>query len=118
MGQDERVYVCDRENHRIQIFDADGQYITMWTNVRRPTDIAADADGVFYVSEVYIERDRLGPMDKLPEGSHRVSVLDNQGEVLSRWDARLAHGLWVDAPGDIYLAVPGDKSVRKYIRKA
>ena len=41
-----RVYVCDRENHRIQIFTTDGQP-TMWTDVQQPMDISIDPEGVF-----------------------------------------------------------------------
>ena len=65
-------------------------------------DIAVDKDGAFYVSEVYVEQDRLGRLDLLSEGEHRVSILDENGEILCRWDAALAHGIWVDSRGDIY----------------
>src|SRR5262245_18254808 len=30
---DGKVYVCDRTNRRVQIFSADGQYLTMWTGM-------------------------------------------------------------------------------------
>ncbi len=40
-----RVYVCDRENHRIQVFTTDGQPITMWTDVQQPMDISIDPRG-------------------------------------------------------------------------
>jgi len=100
------VYVCDRENSRIQIFAADGRFVSMWTDIHRPTDIAQDRDGTLYVSE--LEHDGSGP---------RISVLDKQGAVLARWKSRSAHGLWVDSHGDIYLALTGDKSVDKYVRR-
>ncbi len=32
----DRLYVGDRENNRIQVFDADGNFITQWTNVGAP----------------------------------------------------------------------------------
>ena len=106
VGQDGQVYVCDRENSRVQIFSADGQYIAMWTDMRRPLDIAVDRDGVFYISQ--------RPEDGVPP---QVSVLDHTGAVLARWDSRSAHGLWVDSRGDIYLALTGDMSVAKYVRQ-
>src|SRR5690606_37188730 len=31
-----KVYVADRENHRIQVFDGNGQYLTEWHNLHRP----------------------------------------------------------------------------------
>ena len=103
---DGKVYVCDRENSRIQVFDGEGNYLSMWTDVHRPTDISLDGDGVFYVSELDVEGS--GP---------RVSVLDGEGNMLTRWDSRSAHGLWVDSRGDIYLALVGDRSVDKYVRQ-
>ena len=46
----------------------------------------------------------------------RISVLDNEGKVLALWPSRSAHGSWVDAHGDIYLALGSEKSVDKYVR--
>lgn len=113
-----RVYVCDRENHRIQVYDAEGSHLASWDNVRRPMDIAVDSDGALYVAEVYVEQDRLGRLDLLPEGEHRVSVLDENGTLLCRWDAALAHGIWVDGQGDVYLAASEAQAVHKYINQA
>lgn len=100
-----RVYVCDRENSRIQVFTAEGQYLTMWTDVHKPTDVSLH-EGVFYVSEL------------ADEGSPpRISLFDDQGRLLARWQSRSAHGLWADSRGDIYLALTQDKSVDKYVRQ-
>ena len=30
------VYVADRENHRVQVFDSNGKYETQWNNLHRP----------------------------------------------------------------------------------
>ena len=40
-----------------------------------------------------------------------------EGEVLARWPSRSAHGSWVDAHGDIYLALTAEKSIDKYVRQ-
>jgi len=45
-----RVFVCDRENDRIQIFDADGGYLKWWTDLPLPGDLYI-RDGVAYVVE-------------------------------------------------------------------
>ena len=39
VDDDGRVYGCDRENSRIQIFDGDGNFITEWTDMSAPGDI-------------------------------------------------------------------------------
>ena len=106
VGQNGRIYLCDRENSRIQVFSADGQYITMWTDMNRPLDISQDRDGIFYISE------------RAENGTPpQISVLDGEGKVLARWPSRSAHGSWVDAHGDIYLALTADQSVDKYVRQ-
>jgi DNA-binding beta-propeller fold protein YncE len=106
VDRDSRVYVCDRENNRIQVFAADGQFITMWTDLRRPLDISMDRDGILYISE--------GGVDGL---SPRISLMDKQGHVVARWDSLSAHGSWVDAHGDIYLALGTRARVDKYVRQ-
>ena len=106
VDRDGTVYVCDRENSRIQVFSADGQFLTMWTDLRRPLDISIDRDGIFYISE--------GAVNGL---SARISLLDKQGTVVARWDSLSAHGSWVDAHGDIYLALGARARVDKYVRQ-
>src|SRR6266508_1203052 len=49
---DGRVFVCDRENDRIQIFSPTGELINTWTNVTRPGDLFIDGNGVVYVGEM------------------------------------------------------------------
>ena len=101
-----KVYVCDRENHRIQVFSAEGESLAVWDDIQRPMDISADRDGVFHVSE--------GSVDG---SSARISLLDKNGAVLARFQCRgSGHGSWVDSRGDIYLAgVP--EAIDKYVRQ-
>ena len=106
VGPDGNLYVCDRENSRVQVFSQDGTYLTMWTDMHRPNDICLDREGNFYTCERF-------DGDLPPQ----VSVYDGQGKVLARWATRSAHGMWVDSRGDIYLALTGDKSVDKYVRQ-
>src|SRR5712692_7614644 len=107
VAPDGKVYVCDRANRRVQIFSADGEFISMWTGMGGPNDLARDKDGVFYVCEQ--EADGAPPF---------VSIRDGQGAVLARWEIRHAHGLWVDSHGDIYLGLTTNHSVDKYVRVA
>ncbi len=135
VDKDGRVYVCDRENSRVQVFTADGQYITSWTDLRPPCDVVVDREGVFYVSQLALNathryegypppagtgsalQDSEGRRTVLQGGAPQVSVLDRDGVVLASWDSRSGHGLCVDSRGDIYLALEDDKSVDKYIRQ-
>ena len=107
VGKDGKVYVCDRENHRIQVFSAEGDFLTIWDDIRRPMDITIGPDGMFYVSEGVVD-----------DSSGRFSILDDTGKVLSRFDIRgSGHGSWVDAHGDIYTVLPEPGGVDKLIRQ-
>ena len=97
-----QVYVCDRENSRIQVFSAAGKFLSQWRDIVKPTDIVFDQTEVAYVSE------------QRPS----ISVMEKNGAVLARFDTPVSgHGLWVDVVGDIYLASVGSKRLIKYVRK-
>jgi sugar lactone lactonase YvrE len=108
------VYVADRENHRIQVFDGNGKYETQWNDLYRPCGLCmcCGANPLFYVAELapgreFSNRDwpGLGP---------RVSILDRKGTLLARLgdyggpDAPspfiAPHGIAVDSQGAIYVA--------------
>ena len=97
LDMEQRVWVCDRENNRIQIFDTHGKYLNQWTDLLRPTEIFIDTEETVYVSEL----------------SQRVSIFSNDGKLLARWgnpekDPWKAlfvapHTISVDSQGDIYI---------------
>jgi DNA-binding beta-propeller fold protein YncE len=95
------VYVCDRENSRVQVFTAAGKFLSQWRDIHKPTDICFDSREIAYISE------------QRPS----ISVLEKNGKVLARFDSPSGHGLWVDSTGDIYLASVSGKSLTKYARK-
>jgi len=92
-----RVLVADRHNNRIQIFDADGHYLTQWDDFILPTDIFIDDDQIVYVSELH----------------PRLSIFDINGTLLARWGNEgrtkedplfvTLHTVVVDSRGDIYV---------------
>jgi NHL repeat-containing protein len=106
------VYVADRENHRIQVFDGNGKYETQWNNLHRPCGLYMDytRHPVCYIGE-------LGPVQPVnrnsPNLGPRVSIVDNQGKLLSRFGDLHAgtaptaflgpHGLTADSRGDLYV---------------
>lgn len=91
-----RIWVTDRENSRIQIFEPNGEFITEWTDLIRPTDLCID-DGIVFVSEL----------------CRRLSVFTIDGEVLTRWGNEqhaeddplfvAPHTVAVDSHGNLYV---------------
>ncbi|MSQ06514.1 MAG: hypothetical protein EXR54_04715 [Dehalococcoidia bacterium] len=101
------LYICDRENHRLQVFTTEGEHVSTWTDIQRPMDISIDSEGSLVVSE--------GSVNK---SSARVSVLDREGNVLSRFNCRgPGHGSWVDSRGDIYVGLSDPGGVDKFVRR-
>ena len=107
------VYVADRENHRVQVFDGNGRYETQWNNLHRPSGLFMTGGKcpLCYIAE-------LGPHLDVnrdhPNIGPRISVHSLQGELLARVEASPArgtepgqfispHGLAVDSRGDIYV---------------
>ena len=104
----DRVYVVDREAHRVQIFDGDGSFITMWSNIHRPDAM------VLWRDHIYIgELNGIGGFDS-PNMGHRVEVFDLDGKLVSRFGAAdegegagkfmAPHGIAVDSEGSLYVA--------------
>jgi DNA-binding beta-propeller fold protein YncE len=107
------VYVADRENHRVQVFDGQGRYQGQLNNLHRPCGLVADRrnGGRLYVGELPSHL----PVNKdVPNLGARVSVLSLKGELLGRVGGRFAgekpgefvapHGVAIDSRGDIYVA--------------
>ena len=47
------LYVADRENHRVQVFDGNGKFETQWNNLHRPNGMcmATGRDPLVYIGE-------------------------------------------------------------------
>jgi DNA-binding beta-propeller fold protein YncE len=108
---DDRIYVADREAHRVQVFDTEGNVLAIWNNIHRPCGLTVGPDGNIYIGEL---NTMVGlDMDGAPNQGHRVSVLNPEGELLARLGDPeegegpgyfiAPHGIAVDSHGDVYV---------------
>lgn len=116
----DRLWVCDRENSRIQIFDTHGTFLGQWTDVHRPTDLFIDQKGMVYVSDF-----RPG-----------VNIFNMEGRLLARWSNEKKdpatdlfsspHAIAVDSFGDIYVGEvsftdagydKGSRTIQKFAKR-
>ncbi len=107
------VYVADRENHRVQVFDAEGRYLAQINNLHRPCGLLVDRreGGTIYVGELGTD---LAVNQSVPDLGGRVSILSLKGDLLGRIGDRFRgekpgqfiapHGVVTDSRGDVYVA--------------
>ena len=49
--QNGRVYVADRSNSRVQVFDENGNFLDMWPNINSPFALQVSSDGYLWVAD-------------------------------------------------------------------
>ena len=111
------IYVADRENHRVQVFDGNGKYETQWNNLHRPCALCCcgGKSPNFIIGE-------LGPGMPVNRGvpnlGPRLSIVDSQGKRIARLGGEngpgietgkflAPHGIALDSKGDIYVGEVG-----------
>ena len=58
-----RVYVADRGNSRIQVFDPDGNLLFIWTHYGKPSGLFIDRNDILYAGDGLSGMVRTGPPD-------------------------------------------------------
>ncbi len=104
-----RVYIADRENLRVQVFDGEGNYLEQWNNLHRPCGLHIQ-DGLAYIGQLPTS---LPVNASYPYIGACVSIHDLTGRRLARLgEARRGegpgqflapHGVTVDSRGDLYV---------------
>jgi sugar lactone lactonase YvrE len=106
----ETVYVCDRENLRIQRFSLDGEYLGKVSGLRRPTDIVVDSDGYRYVSEL------VSRLTILDADDHAIAHIGGEERRESGYFVA-PHSVWLDSEGSLYVSeVLEGQRVQKFKR--
>ncbi len=115
-----RLYVADRENHRIQVFDGNGKFLWQINNIHRPGGLflSEDDDPICYIGE-------LGPFYAFnrhaPNIGPRVSIMTKEGKLLGRLigdppagnnpgQFLSTHSVALDSKGDMYVGQVGNNS--------
>ena len=102
-----RVLVGDRENNRVQVFDADGKYLAQWRESGAPYGLFP-AGGRLFVAD---------------GRGNWVRVLGPDGKPLGRFGERgaaagqfqMPHMLCVDSRGVVYVAEVDGRRVQKFV---
>jgi hypothetical protein len=116
-----RVFVGDRSNNRIQIFDQDGNHLATWTQFGRPSGIAFDSAGRIYVAD--------SESDDVQNPGWEMGIRIGDAErgwveefIVYPWgDPRETAGngaefVAVDPAGNLYGGEPRPRRLQKYVR--
>jgi DNA-binding beta-propeller fold protein YncE len=113
-----RVFVGDRNNNRIQIFDQEGMFLDLWYQFGRPSGIVITPDDRIYVADSesfdfhnpgWLKGIRIG---SAKDGSVQYLIRDIEAETTSHSGAE---GIGVDSKGNIYGAVVRRRMLEKFV---
>ena len=116
-----RLFVGDRQNNRIQIFDQDGNVLDQWTQFSRPSGVYI-RDGIIYVADSESESVsknhdgwkrgiRIGRVD---DGQVTAFIPD---PVEKATGTSAAEGVAADEAGIIYGAEVGPRRLMRYVKQ-
>jgi hypothetical protein len=120
-GSQARVYVADRKNSRIQVFDQEGHFVVAWKQFGQPSSVFVGKDNTIYVGAAF-------PDPAAKKGQLRGIVVGNakDGSLKAfihdpadpdKLDVgTTASGIAADDKGSIYAADVAAHNLRKYVK--
>ncbi len=113
------VYVADRTNSRVQVFDAGGRYLAEWKGaaIGRPYGVAVDRRGQVYVADG-------GDQPDAPPDRSAWVLISTEGATISRFGRfgnydgqfEMAHSIAVGNDGTVYVGDITGARVQKFER--
>ena len=119
VDQQGKVYVADRENDRVQVFDAKGAFLKQWRSaeIGRPYGLTLLPGAVTAVVDG-------GEQPEVPPDRSGVSIVSQDGTVAERFGRfgnqdgqfRMGHDIAADAKGNLYVVDITGQRVQKFVR--
>jgi sugar lactone lactonase YvrE len=117
-----RLFVADRGNNRIQIFDQEGKFLAEWKQFSRPSGIYIDKSDVIYVADSESNR-KTNPgwkrgirVGSAKDGKVTAFIPDPEPDP-EKVVTSAAEGVAADAAGNVYGAEVGTRSLKRYEKK-
>lgn len=124
-----RLYVCDRNNARVQVFEQSSEFIAEWRNLMVPWGIwITPKDEVYLCGSSPMRWPKEGGFGTPPK-DQVVMKLDTAGRVQELWtfpmgqtgkeqpgELNWLHGIAVDASGNLYLSDIKGRRIQKFVR--
>jgi sugar lactone lactonase YvrE len=118
-----RLFVADRGNVRIQIFDQEGKFLEEWKQFSRISGLYITPDDTLYAADSessatsnpgWLRGIRIG---SARDGRVTAFIPDPQGPEAAKGGTSAAEGVAVDRAGNVYGAEVGPTDVKRYVKK-
>jgi sugar lactone lactonase YvrE len=124
LDRQDRLFVADRNNGRVVIFDKDGKFIAAWKQFGRPSGLWVDQNDMLYTVDSQSTND---PKSSNYNGDCKMGIRVGSvkdGKVTAYIppppvsDPKLQppEGIAVDSNGTIYAAAQQQSDVKKYVK--
>ena len=113
-----RLFVGDRGNNRIQIFDQEGKFLEEWKQFGRPSGAYIDGKDVLYVAD---SSSQEGGNPGWKDGIRIGSVVDGKVTAFiadpgASVDGGSQEGVVADVDGVVYASCTGGMELRRYVK--
>jgi len=125
-----RLYVADRENARIQVFDTKGKLLVVWEDTVTPWGLCMTKKDELWVCGSSVVKDEEGKCLVLPPQDQLLMKLDLTGKVLLRIPLKMTkeppgesgelnwvHAVAFDSEGNLYLGDIQGRRAQKFSPK-
>jgi sugar lactone lactonase YvrE len=122
MDSEGRLFVADRANSRIQIFDQEGKLLEVWRQFGRPSGLYIDANDVLYSADSESNTPRNPGFKRgirigsVRDGKVRAFIPYTNMEHIDNNGTRGVEGVTADAAGNVYGAEVSEADLKKYVK--
>ena len=111
-----RLFVADRANNRLQIFDQDGKFLAEWKQFGRPSGVAIDKNDTIYVADSQ-SNEKVNP--GFTQGIRIGNAKDGKvtGYIPENKDLGSLEAVGVDDAGHVYAGYTGAMNFKRFAKK-
>jgi sugar lactone lactonase YvrE len=109
IGDDGLLHIADRNNARIQVFDAEGRFVRASSHPGTPCGLCVGPDGLLYLAHGH-----TGLVKTLDWDGNVLGVTGGQGKTLGRFGE--AHYIAVSKRGEVFVTDTLNWRVQKYVK--
>jgi sugar lactone lactonase YvrE len=125
-----RLYVADRSNVRVQIFDQNGKFLDQWRNIVLPWGLCVtEKDEIWVCGSSPMQLLKSDASVGAPPKDQLIMKFNPQGKLLQLWaipkgmdgrektgELNWVHGIALDSQGNLFLGDIKGKRVQKFVR--